>query len=160
MELYSLRSLQLLSYLRISQYFLEPESSLPCSQDPSTGAYPEPDLSHQLNKLIRFQVFTAVTTKETVFWDVTPCSLLVLPIYQKNALLVSPKYQSSCLKLKEDGKYLPDSTASYPTIIRHFQGQKERKLRKKSHRFASSSCSPSLLSYDKVTLDYPRLSEN
>jgi hypothetical protein len=34
---------QLRSYSRISQYFTEPEGSLPCSQRPSTGPYPEPD---------------------------------------------------------------------------------------------------------------------
>jgi hypothetical protein len=38
-----LRSRQLLSYSRISQYFTKPEGSLPCSQDPILGLYPEPD---------------------------------------------------------------------------------------------------------------------
>jgi hypothetical protein len=40
-----LRSRQLCSYSRISQRFIEPENSSPCSQEPSTGPYPEPDPS-------------------------------------------------------------------------------------------------------------------
>jgi hypothetical protein len=35
---------QICSY-SISQYFMEPEGSLLCSQEPSTGLYPEPDQS-------------------------------------------------------------------------------------------------------------------
>jgi hypothetical protein len=42
-----LRSCQLCSYSRNSQHFMEPESSLPCSQDLSTGPYPDPDRSSQ-----------------------------------------------------------------------------------------------------------------
>jgi hypothetical protein len=38
-----LRSCQLCSYSRTSQHFMEPECSLPCSQDPSLGPYSEPD---------------------------------------------------------------------------------------------------------------------
>jgi hypothetical protein len=40
------RSRQFCSYSRISQHFMEPEGSLQCSQEPSTGPYPEPDPLH------------------------------------------------------------------------------------------------------------------
>jgi hypothetical protein len=40
-----LRSRQLCSYSRTSQHFMEPEGSSSCSQEPSTGPYPEPDQS-------------------------------------------------------------------------------------------------------------------
>jgi hypothetical protein len=40
-----LRSRQLCSYSRTSQHFKEPEVSSPCSHEPSTGPYPEPDRS-------------------------------------------------------------------------------------------------------------------
>jgi hypothetical protein len=38
-----LRNHQLLSYSRTSQHFMEPESSLPCPQEPATGPHPKPD---------------------------------------------------------------------------------------------------------------------
>jgi hypothetical protein len=41
----SLRRRQSPSYLRILQHFMEPEGSLPCSQEPAIGPYPQPDQS-------------------------------------------------------------------------------------------------------------------
>jgi hypothetical protein len=46
-----LRSRQLCRHSRTSQKFIEPEGSLPCSQEPSTGPYPEPDQSIHTMKI-------------------------------------------------------------------------------------------------------------
>jgi hypothetical protein len=40
-----LRSCQLCSHSGSSQFFKEPEGSLPCSQEPSIGPYPDPNRS-------------------------------------------------------------------------------------------------------------------
>jgi hypothetical protein len=47
-----LRSRQFCSYSRISQHFMEPGGSLPCSQEPSTAPYPEPDQSNPYHPIL------------------------------------------------------------------------------------------------------------
>jgi hypothetical protein len=68
-----LRSCQLSSYSGTSQHFKESEGSSPCSQEPSTGLYPEPDrimgrkLQNECFRIkketIRQFVFSAITTE-------------------------------------------------------------------------------------------------
>jgi hypothetical protein len=47
-----LRSRQLCSDSKNSQHFMEPEVSLPCSQEPSTGPYPQPDKSNPYHPIL------------------------------------------------------------------------------------------------------------
>jgi hypothetical protein len=47
-----LRSRQLCSHSKTSQDFMEPEGSLLCSQEPSTGPYPEPDQSNPSHPIV------------------------------------------------------------------------------------------------------------
>jgi hypothetical protein len=43
---------QFCSYSRISQHFMEPEGALTCSQESSTGAYPESDHSNPYHPIL------------------------------------------------------------------------------------------------------------
>jgi hypothetical protein len=47
-----LRSCQLCSHSRTSQHFMEPEGSLPRSQEPSTDPYPVPDRSNPYHPIL------------------------------------------------------------------------------------------------------------
>jgi hypothetical protein len=47
-----LEKLPIVSYSRTSQHFMEPGGSLPCSQEPSAGPYPEPDRSNPYHHIL------------------------------------------------------------------------------------------------------------
>jgi hypothetical protein len=70
-----LRSCQLCSYSRTSQYFMEPEGSLPCSQEPTTGPHPEPDQSnpyHPILSKIHFNI-VHLPTSWSSRWSLSFC---------------------------------------------------------------------------------------
>jgi hypothetical protein len=52
----SLRSCQLCSYSRTSQHFMETQVSLPCSEEASTGPYPEPDQSSTYRPILSSKI--------------------------------------------------------------------------------------------------------
>jgi hypothetical protein len=47
-----LRSLKLYSHSRTSKNFMEPDGSIPCSEEPSNGPYPEPYQSNPLHPFL------------------------------------------------------------------------------------------------------------
>jgi hypothetical protein len=63
-----LRRRQSLNYPRISQNFMESEGSLPCSQNPSTGPYPEADHSsayHPIQAKIHLNIILQPTSRSS-----------------------------------------------------------------------------------------------
>jgi hypothetical protein len=74
---------------RTSQHLMEPEGSLPCSQEPSTGPYPEPDQFNQYYSVVSLLIsilkyfVTRFFLRGGVFyphvqpssWRPTPCRL-------------------------------------------------------------------------------------
>jgi hypothetical protein len=52
----SFLSRQSLSHSRISQHFMEPDGSLPCSQGPSTGPCPKPDQSGPYHPILSVKI--------------------------------------------------------------------------------------------------------
>jgi hypothetical protein len=53
-------------------YSSEPHSSL-CFPEIKCSVFPDVEGLVLKHGYVRFEVFTAVTTKNAVFWDVTPC---------------------------------------------------------------------------------------
>jgi hypothetical protein len=73
-----LRSCQVCSYSRTSQHFMEPEVSLLCSQEPSTGPYSEPDDTvHTILSYLSKIYFNIVHPPVTLFLTVS--FLLMFP---------------------------------------------------------------------------------
>jgi hypothetical protein len=62
-------SRQLCSYSRTSQQFIEPEGSLPCSQEPSTGPYPESDRSNPYHPILPLFPIRATCPAHLVLLD-------------------------------------------------------------------------------------------
>jgi hypothetical protein len=70
-----LRSRQLCSYSRTSQHFIEPAGSLPCSQEPSTSPYPEPDQSNSYHPIL-CRVLYYHQYPYSLVSDIWPCSYI------------------------------------------------------------------------------------
>jgi hypothetical protein len=73
-----LRSCQLCSHSGTSQHFKEPESSSPCSQEPSTGPYPEPVRSSPYHPILSLSKIH-FNTPTYVFVFLVVSFLLVFP---------------------------------------------------------------------------------
>jgi hypothetical protein len=83
-----LRSSQLCTYSRTSQHFMEPVGSLPCSQEPSTGPYPEPDqfnpsqpLSLSLRPILYFQTHLILCLPSDLFPSGFPTNILYAVLF-------------------------------------------------------------------------------
>jgi hypothetical protein len=99
-----LRSRQLCSYSRISQHFMEPEGSLPCSQEPSTGPYPEPDKSSSYHPILRSILILSSNLRLGLPSDLFPSDFFL------------PK-NLTCLQLSSNACYIP--SPSHPFCLRH-----------------------------------------
>jgi hypothetical protein len=81
---------QLFSHSRAPQHFMEPEGPLPCSQEPFTGPYPEPNQSSPYHPILSFQDVIIH------FINVKPIVILKIPLFtlitssKQNGILLRP----------------------------------------------------------------------
>jgi hypothetical protein len=87
-----LGSCQLCSYSRTSQHFMEPGGSVPCSQEPSTGPYPEPDKSNPIHTIPSY----LSTSDSSAFLNAT-CFLKYVLNREQHFSYFYPDYQTSGL---------------------------------------------------------------
>jgi hypothetical protein len=64
---------------------------------------------------VRFEVFTAVTMKNGVFWDVTPCGHRIT---RNTVLLLYKQYSINEMKLNEAEKFMASQIIS-TTFLQH-----------------------------------------
>jgi hypothetical protein len=102
------RSRQLCSYSRTSQHFMEPECSLPCSQEPSSRPYPEPNKSNQYHTILYLSLsLTSILILSTHLLLGLPSSLFLLAFHQ----------YPICIPLLRYSCYLP--YPSHPPWLDH-----------------------------------------
>jgi hypothetical protein len=103
-----LRSRQFCSSSRIFQHFIEPESLLPCSQEPSTGPYPESDQSNP------YHVVLAIVRN---IWIITGQGVRYLDMSFLNTVCSLVCNRQISLKKKRDwGPVLMDVQFEYISI--------------------------------------------
>jgi hypothetical protein len=77
----SFRSYRSLSYSRISEHLMEPEGLITCSQEPSTGPYPESDQSTPYHPILsKIHLNIILVTFFLMAFLISPCVLDALPI--------------------------------------------------------------------------------
>jgi hypothetical protein len=91
-----LRSCQLCSHSRTSQHFMEPEGSSQCSQEPSTGPYPEPDQSSPYYLILRSILILSIHLRLDLPSGLFPSGIPTNILY---AFLFSP-IRATCLAAK------------------------------------------------------------
>jgi hypothetical protein len=73
-----LRNRQLSRYYKISPNFVTPQSSLPCSQEPSTGSYPEPDQPSSYHPGSSYWALPVWLSRQYLIYSSSPNSCYIL----------------------------------------------------------------------------------